>query len=205
MARVGPGVVILGAVGDEEEDPGARQALDEGVEEGVGLRVHPVQAVEDQEQRLDPALAQEQPPQRVQHVLAAAERVEQRPLRIIRGRVEHLEEGGCGGPGALLQRVQLGRDLVADRALVVARVDLEIGPEQLDERQVRGGLAGGDADGLQDAPPVRGVRMQEFADQPRLAHPRLGGDRHDLPVSRGGALEGLHAASPSRRAARRSA
>src|SRR5260370_1134216 len=94
-------MLVLRAVGDEEEDPAARQALYDGVEEGVSLGVHPVQAVEDQEKRLDPALTLDQSPERVEHVLAAAERIQRLPRGVLRGAVAAMEGGGARRPGGL--------------------------------------------------------------------------------------------------------
>src|SRR5260370_23460934 len=95
-------MLVLRAVGDEEEDPAARQALYDGVEEGVSLGVHPVQAVEDQEKRLDPALTLDQSPERVEHVLAAAERIERLPRGVLGGHVWELQDCGPTPPGFFL-------------------------------------------------------------------------------------------------------
>ena len=145
-------MLVLRPMGDQEQDPAAGEVLHDGVQEGLGLGIHPVQAVEDQQQGLDPALVQNQPPEGVQHVLAAAERIEGLPPGIVGRDVENLQEGGRRGPGVLLQGMQVRGDLVADRARGVLRVDLEVGPQRLEERQVRGRLPGGDADRLQGAP-----------------------------------------------------
>src|SRR5260370_37632424 len=112
-------MLVLRAVGDEEEDPAARQALYDGVEEGVSLGIHPVQAVEDQEKRLDPALTPDQSPERVEHVLAAAERIERLPRGVLGGHVEDLEESGPPRPGGLLEHWPGRGELLAGRAGVV--------------------------------------------------------------------------------------
>ena len=52
------------------------QALDEAVEQGLGLAVDPVQILEDDDQRLDLALAQQQALGRVERLLAPLERIE---------------------------------------------------------------------------------------------------------------------------------
>ena len=56
-----PGVLVLGPVVDEEQDAGGRQALDEAVEQRLGLGVDPVEILEEEEQRLDLALPEQQP------------------------------------------------------------------------------------------------------------------------------------------------
>jgi hypothetical protein len=49
-----PGVLVLGPVVDEEQEAGRREALDQAIEERLGLGVDPVEVLEDHEQRLDP-------------------------------------------------------------------------------------------------------------------------------------------------------
>ena len=52
-------MLILGAVVDEEEDAGGRQAVDEAIEERLGLGVDPVEVFADQQHGLDLTLAQQ--------------------------------------------------------------------------------------------------------------------------------------------------
>ena len=47
VALVPPRVLILGAVTRQEEDPGRGQSLDESVEQGLGLGIHPVEIVKE--------------------------------------------------------------------------------------------------------------------------------------------------------------
>ena len=46
VALGAPSVMVLGAVVDEEQDPGGRKALDEPVEDGLGFRIDPVEVFE---------------------------------------------------------------------------------------------------------------------------------------------------------------
>ena len=57
VSLVPPAVLVLRAVVDEQEQAGGGQALDQAVEDRLGLGVDPVQVLEDQEQRLYLALA----------------------------------------------------------------------------------------------------------------------------------------------------
>jgi len=52
-------VAVLGAIVDEEHEARRGQAVDEAIEQGLGLTVDPVQVLEDHNQRLDLALAQQ--------------------------------------------------------------------------------------------------------------------------------------------------
>ena len=47
-----PGVLVLGPVVDEKQEPGCRQAVNKAVEQGLGLGIDPVQILKDQQQRL---------------------------------------------------------------------------------------------------------------------------------------------------------
>ena len=58
-----PGVLVLGPVVDhEQEQARRRQALDQAVEQRLRLAVDPVQVLEDHQERLLPALPQQQAP-----------------------------------------------------------------------------------------------------------------------------------------------
>jgi hypothetical protein len=59
VSLAAPGVLVLGAVVDEEQQARRGQAFDEALEKGLGLAVDPVQVLEDHHQRLDLALAQQ--------------------------------------------------------------------------------------------------------------------------------------------------
>ena len=78
-----PAVLVLGAVVDQQEQTGGGQALDQAVEERLGLGVDPVQVLEDQEQRLHLALAQQQALERLQGALAALRRIEGLPCAVL--------------------------------------------------------------------------------------------------------------------------
>ena len=95
-----PGVAVLRPVVDEEQEARGGQALDEAVEQGLGLAVDPVQVLEDHHQRLDLALAQQQALDRVERLLAPLERIEAVPGRLLDWHVEEREEGGHAGPSA---------------------------------------------------------------------------------------------------------
>ena len=69
-------------------------------------------------------------------------------------------------------------------------VDLEIMPEQFDDRQVGRCVTVRSGVGLQNKPVRRIVRMNEFAHQARLAHPCFTDDRHHLTATVAGKLLG---------------
>ena len=67
---------------------------------------------------------------------------------------------------------------------------LEVALEQIDDRQVAGRLAVGHGARLQDEPVLGPVGVGELVEQPRLAHPGLADDRHQLTAPGAGLLEG---------------
>ena len=71
-----PAVLVLRPIVDQEQEPGGRQALDQAVEQGLRLGVDPVQILEDQEQWLLLALAQEHALEGLERALAPLRRIE---------------------------------------------------------------------------------------------------------------------------------
>ena len=66
-----PAMLVFRTIIDEKKKRRSGQAIDQAVQERLGLRIDPMQIFEDQEQRLNLALAQEQTLDRVQGALAA--------------------------------------------------------------------------------------------------------------------------------------
>ena len=186
-----PAMRVLGAVVHEEEHPGRRQALDQTVQDGLGLAVDPVEVLEDDEQRLDLALAQEQTLDRLQGPLAALRRVERRPRGVVHRHVQQRQERGHGGLEGLVQRQELAGDLLADGPRIVLVLNLQVSLEQVDHGQIRRGLPVGDRAGLHDEPAVGPMGVGDLPHQPRLAHAGLPDEGHELAMPRGGAAERL--------------
>jgi hypothetical protein len=193
LAAVGlaaPGVLVLGAVVDKEQEARCGQALDEAIEQGLRLAVDPVQVLEDDDQGLDLALAQEQALDRVEGLVAPLERIEGLPGRLFHWHVEECEERRYGGSERRSERQGLAGDLLADLSRVVAAVNLEVAAEQLDHGKIRGGLAVGDGGRLHHQPAVHAVRVKELPKETRLAHARLPDHRDHLAVPPAGPVEG---------------
>ena len=83
-----PGVLILGSVVDQEQEPGGRQALDQAIEQGLGFGIDPVQILKHQQQRLHLAFAQQQTLERLQDALAALRGLELQKGAIVRQGVQ---------------------------------------------------------------------------------------------------------------------
>ena len=81
-------MLILRAVVDQEQQPHGRQALHQGIEQGLCLRVDPVQVFKDHEHGLHLTLTQEHAFERRERALAALWRVECQEGTVVRERVE---------------------------------------------------------------------------------------------------------------------
>ena len=184
-------MLVLRPVVHQEQQPGGGQALHQAVQERLGLGVDPVQVLEHQQERLDLALAQEQPLDPVERLLAALRGVQPLPLGVVDRHVEEPEQRREGGLERPVQGEELARHLLADLARVIARLDLEVGPQELDERQKRRRLPVGDGAALDDQPALDAVRVGELPEEPRLADAGLADDGHDLAVPGAGPLQGL--------------
>ena len=186
-----PAVLVLGAVVDQQEHPGGRQALDQQIEHGLRLGVDPVQVFEDQEQGLHLALAQEDALQRLQGAAPPLQGVQLQERTVGRQGFEQGEHGRHGVLEGLIQRQDLPGDLGPHRPEVIAVLEVTVGFEQVADRQVGGGLAVGHGATLQHQPALRAVRVEELVDQARFAHPGLAQQRDDLPLAGPGPCQGL--------------
>jgi hypothetical protein len=184
-------VLVFRPVVDEQQEPDGRQTLDQAVEEHLGLVVDPVEALEHDQQRLNLALAQQEPLDPVEGLLAPLGRVEPLPRGVVDGHVEQPEERReCGLQGPV-QGEELAGDLLADLAGVIARLELEVAPEQVEDREEGRHLAVGDGIRLDEKPAVEAVGVGELPEQARLADAGLADDGHELAPAAAGALEGV--------------
>ena len=147
-----PGVLVLGPVIDEEQEAGGGQALDEAVEQRLGLGVDPVEILEDHEDRLDLAFSKEQSLDRLQGALPALGRVEGVPRGIVDGDVQQRQERRQERLQRAVQRQELAGHALADRPRVVTLLDPAIRLQQLDDGQVRRGLPVRDRAALEHQP-----------------------------------------------------
>src|SRR5262245_31273731 len=126
-------MLVLGAIVDQEEQAGGREALDEPIEHGLALGVDPVQILDEDEEGLDLALAHQEALDAVEGALATLSGVEAFPLGIVDGDVEESQEGRPPGLELAVQGAQLAGDLLADAPAVIAGLDLEVALEQIDD------------------------------------------------------------------------
>jgi hypothetical protein len=87
---------VLGPIVHEQQQARRSQALDQAIEQRLGLAVDPVEVLEDQEERLLSGLSQQQPPHGVERALTT----------LPRSRVPHAVASSAGTSAPLLQGVQ---------------------------------------------------------------------------------------------------
>ena len=177
-----PAVLILGAIVDQQQQPGRRQALDQAVEQGLRLGIDPVQILEDQQQGLHLTFAQQHALQAVERASAPLRRVEGAKRAVLRQGVQERQQGGDGLLQGGVERQHLPRHSGPDGAGVVAVLHLDIALQQVEHREVRRGFAVGHRGALEHQPALGAVRVDHFVHQARLAHAGLAEERHHLPV-----------------------
>src|SRR5262250_3947968 len=116
---VTPGVLVLGAVREEHEDPRRGYALDQDVEHGLRLCVEPVGVLEHQYQRLALALSHADRLESFEGELPSLRGVEPFPLLVIHRHVEEGKEGSPGGGELYVEVRELLRHLAPDGVWVV--------------------------------------------------------------------------------------
>ena len=90
-----------------------------------------------------------------------------------------------------IKRQRLPGHLSANGAGVVVLLDVGVALEQVNDREIRGGLAIGDRGALQHQPGTGAVRVDKLVHQARLAHTGLADQRHHLAVPRPRPLLGV--------------
>src|SRR5712691_8824854 len=79
-----PAMLVLGAIVDQQQEAGRRHALDQVIQQGLGLRIDPMQILEDNQQRLLLAFAQQHPLERLEDALAALRRIKRAKRAVLR-------------------------------------------------------------------------------------------------------------------------
>jgi hypothetical protein len=138
-----PGVLVLRAIIDQEEQTRRRQTLYQTFEQGLRLGIDPVQVFKDHEHRLHLALTQEHAFERYQRALAALGRVERQEGTVVREHVEQRQQRRDGVLEDLVQGQELPSHFRPDSAGVVALVEMGVTPEQVEHGEIGCGLAVG--------------------------------------------------------------
>jgi hypothetical protein len=141
-----------------------------------------VQVLHDHEQRLHLARPQQQADASLQGALAALRCLERLPVRVLNWYVEKRQHGRQGWHESLIQQAELAQDLVADRLRLIARVQPEVGAEQVDDGEVRGIFPVGDRATFEDQPAVGALRLDYLIAQAGFADTRLPDEADDLPT-----------------------
>ena len=86
-------MLVLRAVVDQEQQPGRGQALDQAVQQRLGLSINPVQVLKHQAERLDLAFAQQQVFDGLQGESAALRGIEGVPLWVLDRHLQQCQQG----------------------------------------------------------------------------------------------------------------
>ena len=186
-----PPVLVLRAIVDQQQEPGGGQALDEAVEACLRLGIDPVQVFEDDEQWLPLARPQQKPLERLQGALAALWGVEPLPVGLVHRHVQQRQERRQDRLQGLVEPHHGAQDFLTPARGIVAGVDAAVVFEQVDDREIRGGLAIREGAALQHQPSLRPRCVEALLDQAGLAHPRLAHHRHQLAMAAPGPFQGL--------------
>ncbi len=178
-----PAMLVLGPVVDEQEDPGRGQTLDQAVEQRLRLGIDPVQVLEDEEERLPLALPEQEVLDGLEGALPALGGIERLPVGVLDGDIEEREQGGQDRLEGAIEREELAGHLLADLAGGLAIVHLEVGLEEVDDRQVAGRLAVGHGARFQDEPVLGAVGVGELVDEAGLPHAGFPHEGDELAVA----------------------
>ena len=127
------------------------------------------------------ALAQQQTLDRRRAWPGGAGRSELPPGLVLHGHVEQRENGGDGWRNVVTKRQQPGGEtLAAGSRPVVALVELEVVAQEVDQREIGGGLAVRDRAGGEDLPAVERLRVRELPVEARLPDAGLADHADDL-------------------------
>ncbi|MCY1266954.1 hypothetical protein D9M70_153800 [compost metagenome] len=149
IVLVPPRALILGAVVHEQQHPGLRHSLDEVSEEGFGLAVQPLKVLEQQLDGLIKALSHQKTRDGLERALAPEAGTHVRQRRAELADAQQIQQVRHDVFKTALQRDDLARDLLVAAPLVVLSGQLEIIPQEFDERQISKGFAVRHREGLQ--------------------------------------------------------
>src|SRR5204862_4419752 len=114
-----PAMLVLGPVVGQEERPGRGQALDQAVEQGLRFGVDPLQVLNEQQERLNPAFVQQETLDRILDLPALLRWIEISPRRIVDGEVQQREQRRDEWFQSLVAGQNRLRDLSADHLRLI--------------------------------------------------------------------------------------
>ena len=181
-------MLVLGAIVDQEQHAGCGEALNQAVQERLGLVS--IQCRFSKTRSRGWSLPEEQALDGLQGALAALWWIEGLPRLILDGHVQERQEGREGWPKGCVQCQELPDEPLTDTPLVIALLDLEVAPEQVADGEVGRGLAVGDRAAFELEPALGVMGPCKLVEEARFA---LQGSpmTADLPVAALGPIQGL--------------
>ena len=165
VTLVAPGVLVLGTIAEEKQNTATRDALDQGLEHRLRLGVDPVEILEEHGDRPETTLLEKQQLHRLQRSPLLLGGIEHLPRRIVDRHVEEREDGGERWRQRTRERQHLLRHSLPDFAHVVARLDLKVRFQQVDDREIGRRLPVGGRAADQDQRVSVAVRLDEFPEE----------------------------------------
>ncbi len=141
-----------------------------------------MRVLEDEQDRTPPALAQEEPPDRIQRPRSPLARLERGPSVVGARHVEEAQERGQR-PGETLVEAEHPLGDPTPDGLGFLPLEAEIRLEQVDDGQIRRPARDGHRAGLQHEARLDVLTPRELPQEPRLADARLSDQPHDLALS----------------------
>ena len=136
-----PAVLVLRPVIDQQLELGRGQALDEAVEQGLGLGIDPVQILEHQQQRLHLTFAQQHALERLERALAALRRIEAAKRTVLRQDLQEGEQRRNRVLEGLIQGQHLAGHFGPDSAHFILVLHMAVAPQEIEHREIGGRLA----------------------------------------------------------------
>jgi hypothetical protein len=139
-----------------------------------------VEVLDDQEEGLHVALPEQQAFERIQRGEPALRRIERLPGGLLNWDIQQAEDGGQTRLEGCIKGLELGGDLLAARGHRILLLELKVGLEQVDDRQVRGGFTRGGRAGGEDLPAMEPRPADELIAQARLSYAGFSDHPQDL-------------------------
>ncbi len=176
-------MLVLGPVGDQDQQARALKAVHQVVEQRLGLLVDALEILHHEDHRLAPALGQQHVAHRVLDAPAALRRIERTPRLVLGLEIGEREQGRERRGERAIERQDLAGDLLADDPLLVEPVDLAVAAQGVHHRHPGRRLPVGDRPAFQQDRPVHPRPLDELADDARLADAGLAHQRHQAPLA----------------------
>ena len=188
VGPVAPVVSIFGPVIDQQQHATGVHAFGQGIEQRLGLAVDPVQVVQHEAKRLPLAFTHEQCLDTLEYPPSSLRRPECLPFGLLDRQIEQGQYRRKDRPQGIVKQQDLAEHLLGPATPIIARRNIEVELEQVDDRYPGARPARRDRSGLQHQPRAHPPVAREFVEEPGLADARFANERKYLAVPGRGQL-----------------